>query len=175
MQAWLLEPRDAWPRRVRTVGGIGNGLPSSIWYRHSGNPPNDRATPKARLEYDRLIAEWSSNGRRLPTVQEAGHTVKDLMAVYWEWAREPGAQCIEDAIRNSSAIEHETVRVGQHRALERRVTIGCRPVRDRCDLFLTDPDIAGRLAVLREDELAAPREPRARLFEGFKYQKNPRF
>ena len=36
---------------------------------------NDRATPQARAEYDRLISAWSANGRRLPTTQRAERTV----------------------------------------------------------------------------------------------------
>ena len=44
-------------------------------------------TPESRVEYDRLIAEWLGNGRRLsaPTVAD-GLTVGELILSYWHWA-----------------------------------------------------------------------------------------
>jgi len=44
-------------------------------------------TAESRAEYDRLIAEWLGNGRRLaaPTAAD-GLTVAELILVYWQWA-----------------------------------------------------------------------------------------
>jgi integrase len=41
----------------------------------------------SKAEYDRLIAEWLGNGRRLAPVTVAdGLTVEELLASYWRWA-----------------------------------------------------------------------------------------
>jgi hypothetical protein len=58
-------------------------------------------TPASQAEYDRLIAEWLGNGRRLaaPTADD-GLTVAELILAYWQWAEryyrndhgEPGAE-----------------------------------------------------------------------------------
>jgi hypothetical protein len=44
-------------------------------------------SPESKAEYDRLIAEWLGNGRRLspPTVAD-GLTVAELILAYWQWA-----------------------------------------------------------------------------------------
>jgi hypothetical protein len=44
-------------------------------------------TPESRAEYDRLIAEWLGNGRRLaaPTARD-GLSVAELILLYWHWA-----------------------------------------------------------------------------------------
>jgi integrase len=44
-------------------------------------------TPESRAEYDRLIAEWLGNGRRLaPPSAADGLTVAELILSYWRWA-----------------------------------------------------------------------------------------
>ncbi len=44
---------------------------------------------RSRAEYDRLIAEWLSTGRRVPPGDEQGGVTIDELAVrYWEFARE---------------------------------------------------------------------------------------
>jgi hypothetical protein len=48
-----------------------------------------KAPPDARDAYDRLIAEWLSNGRRLPTPQGAPDlTVNDLILAFWRHAEQ---------------------------------------------------------------------------------------
>ena len=46
---------------------------------------------ESNLEYDRVIAEWLANGRRLPTANGRGPcldlTVDELIAAYWRHAR----------------------------------------------------------------------------------------
>jgi integrase len=66
-------------------------------------------TPESRAEYDRLIAEWLANGRRLtpPAIATAGLTVDELILAYWRWAEryyrnergEPGQEL--DNMRNA--------------------------------------------------------------------------
>ncbi len=43
-----------------------------------------------QTEYDRLIAEWLANGRRLPLSSEGppDHTISEVLAVYWKHALE---------------------------------------------------------------------------------------
>ena len=41
---------------------------------------------RSRAEYDRIIAEWLSNGRRLPD-EEAAPTVNELILAYWQFAQ----------------------------------------------------------------------------------------
>jgi hypothetical protein len=44
-------------------------------------------SPESRAEYDRLIAEWLGNGRRLaPLTTGDGQTVAELVLSYWRWA-----------------------------------------------------------------------------------------
>ncbi len=44
-------------------------------------------TPESRAEYDRLIAEWLANGRRLSNANGGdGPTVAELILNYWQWA-----------------------------------------------------------------------------------------
>src|SRR5262249_43554372 len=44
-------------------------------------------TPESQTEYDRLIAEWLGNGRRLvPATAADGLTVAELILSYWRWA-----------------------------------------------------------------------------------------
>jgi integrase len=44
-------------------------------------------TPESRAEYDRLVAEWLGNGRRLVTPTAAdGLTVGELILSHWQWA-----------------------------------------------------------------------------------------
>jgi integrase len=44
-------------------------------------------TPESHAEYDRLIAEWLANGRRLPgTGALDGITVNEVASAYWRWA-----------------------------------------------------------------------------------------
>jgi integrase len=63
-------------------------------------------TPESRAEYDRLIAEWLGNGRRLATpASEEAMTVAELILAYWCWA--------EGYYRNESGetgLELENVR-----------------------------------------------------------------
>jgi integrase len=45
--------------------------------------------PEVQAEYDRLIAEWLANGRRLPTPPEEQHrgiSVNELILAFWKWA-----------------------------------------------------------------------------------------
>jgi hypothetical protein len=45
------------------------------------------ATAESRAEYDRLIAEWLGNGRRLAApAAEDGLAVAELILAYWRWA-----------------------------------------------------------------------------------------
>src|SRR5208282_1642180 len=42
---------------------------------------------ESRAEYDRLIAEWLGNGRRLAQLTASdGPTVAELVLSYWRWA-----------------------------------------------------------------------------------------
>ncbi len=44
-------------------------------------------SPESQAEYDRLIAEWLGNGRRLaPLTTGDGQTVAELALSYWRWA-----------------------------------------------------------------------------------------
>src|SRR5436190_424304 len=61
---------------------------------------------ESREEYDRLIAEWLSNGRRLSgPVAQGGLSVNELALAYWRWAVDyyhwdhRGGACLKDAIR----------------------------------------------------------------------------
>jgi integrase len=47
-----------------------------------------KAPPAAREAYDRLIAEWLANGRRLPAAEEArpALTVNQLILAFYRWA-----------------------------------------------------------------------------------------
>ena len=65
-------------------------------------------TPESRAEYDRLIAEWLGNGRRLaPSSAAGGLTVAELILSYWRWAEhyyrneqgEPGLEL--DSVRSA--------------------------------------------------------------------------
>lgn len=63
----------------------------------------------SRLEYDRLIAEWASNGRQLPSTVNCGAlSIAELLAAYLTFAKtyysRDGAPtseytCMKDAIR----------------------------------------------------------------------------
>ncbi len=48
-------------------------------------------SPESRAEYDRLIAEWLANGRRLPArcggPSAASLSVNELALAYWKWAQ----------------------------------------------------------------------------------------
>lgn len=60
-----------------------------------------KAPPAVREAYDRLIAEWLANGRRLPSVAGgAAPTVAELIALFWKhvetyYRREDGTQTSE--------------------------------------------------------------------------------
>jgi hypothetical protein len=64
-------------------------------------------SPESHAEYDRLIAEWLANGRRLPGTATApdGISVNELALAYWKWAvaysrwDERGGQCLKYALR----------------------------------------------------------------------------
>jgi hypothetical protein len=64
-------------------------------------------TPESRAEYDRLIAEWLANGRRLPGTPATpdGISVNELALAYWKWAvasyrwDERGGQRLKYALR----------------------------------------------------------------------------
>jgi hypothetical protein len=65
-------------------------------------------TAESRREYDRLIAEWLANSRRLPCSSPTapnGLTVAELTLAHWQWAvayyhRDArGGQCLKDALR----------------------------------------------------------------------------
>ena len=43
-------------------------------------------TEASKKKYDRLIAEWLANGRRLPRTAEQGLTVGELVLRYWDFA-----------------------------------------------------------------------------------------
>jgi len=45
-------------------------------------------TPASRAEYDRVVAEWLANGRRLvaPAAGPPGLTVEELILQYWKYA-----------------------------------------------------------------------------------------
>src|SRR4051794_16116920 len=44
-------------------------------------------SPESQAEYDRLIAEWLGNGRRLPPPTAAdGLSIAELILSYWRWA-----------------------------------------------------------------------------------------
>ena len=47
-------------------------------------------TPQSKAEYDRLIAEWLANGRRLPAAaggpSASPLSVNELALAYWKWA-----------------------------------------------------------------------------------------
>jgi hypothetical protein len=46
-------------------------------------------SPESRAEYDRLIAEWVSNGRQLPHIVHCGElSVAELLVAYLNFARE---------------------------------------------------------------------------------------
>jgi len=66
--------------------------------------------PTTRERYDRLIAEWLANGRRLPPPDrgDSGPTVTDVCIQYWRHAQgryQPGkAKTIRSAIRLGSPI-----------------------------------------------------------------------
>jgi len=62
---------------------------------------------------------------------------------------------VEHRVGDATLLEHETIGVGEHGPLDGRVTAGDRPGADRLDLLLAEPDVARRLAVLGEHELAA--------------------
>ena len=63
----------------------------------------------SRLEYDRLIAEWASNGRQLPSTVDCGAlSIAELLAAYLTFAKTyysrdgpPTSEytCMKDAIR----------------------------------------------------------------------------
>ncbi|TWU30441.1 hypothetical protein [Bythopirellula polymerisocia] len=40
----------------------------------------------SNVEYDRLTAEWLTNGRRLPATEEVSNTIDDLLAAFWQHA-----------------------------------------------------------------------------------------
>ena len=65
----------------------------------------------------------------------------------------------EQRVGHPARLQHEAVGVGEHRSLDRAPAVGDRPCRDRGDLFVGEADVAHRLAVLTEDELAADGEP----------------
>ena len=48
----------------------------------------NHGTPESRAEYDRLIAEWLANGRRIPGVAGAGGdlTVNEMVLAFLRWA-----------------------------------------------------------------------------------------
>ena len=67
-------------------------------------------TDASRAEYDRLIAEWLVNGRRLPRVREdiTDYTITEVLAAYWKHAERyyvkdgrPTSEiaCIKQAVR----------------------------------------------------------------------------
>jgi integrase len=65
-------------------------------------------TPESRQEYDRVIAEWLSNGRHLRgSSPAAAHalTVAELILAHWQWAvdyyrwGERGGACLKDVLR----------------------------------------------------------------------------
>ncbi len=43
-------------------------------------------TKSSKVEYDRLIAEWLANGRRLPQVDQVSTSMEELLAAYWKHA-----------------------------------------------------------------------------------------
>jgi integrase len=72
-------------------------------------------TPESHAEYDRLIAEWLSNGRRLTgTPTHDGLTVNELAIAYWRWAVEyyrwdkRGGANLKDALRILKALYGHT-------------------------------------------------------------------
>ena len=42
----------------------------------------------SRAEYDRLVAEWLANGRRLPSSSEGkpDYTISEVLVAYWKYA-----------------------------------------------------------------------------------------
>ena len=74
-------------------------------------------------------------------------------------------QLREQGVGHAAALEDQAVGVGEHGALDRREARRRPPRRDRLHLLLAQPDVARRLAVLGEDELAAARPAGARLAE----------
>ena len=43
-------------------------------------------SPESQAEYARVLAEWESNGRRLPRAAGAALIVAELILRYWRWA-----------------------------------------------------------------------------------------
>jgi hypothetical protein len=43
-------------------------------------------SPKSRAEYDRLIAEWLTNGRQLSKSASGGHSINELLVAYLDFA-----------------------------------------------------------------------------------------
>src|SRR3546814_8369778 len=72
-------------------------------------------------------------------------------------------ELVEDLERDAPAGLAQTVGIGEHRALLLVVAVGGGRVRNRGNLLLADAQDAERLAMLREDELAALDPARTRL------------
>lgn len=77
---------------------VTDGIPAYQLHKRSGHARCEidgreywlgpHGTPESRERYDRLIAEWLGNGRRLPPPCEAvaDCTVNGLIIAYWRWA-----------------------------------------------------------------------------------------
>ena len=74
-------------------------------------------TEASKKKYDRLIAEWLANGRRLPSAGEQGLTVGELVLRFWDFAHgyyvkdgEPTKEipCIRLAVRPMNDLYAET-------------------------------------------------------------------
>ena len=59
-------------------------------------------SPEAQENYDRTIAEWLSNGRRLPEPEPPVEqiTVREIILEYWKWVRERYAKSGVDRIKS---------------------------------------------------------------------------
>jgi hypothetical protein len=64
---------------VVTLGGKDHYL--GPWPPHLRKP-----SPAVREAYDRLIAEWLANGRRLSGANAQPFTVEELIGRFWKWA-----------------------------------------------------------------------------------------